>query len=120
MEIQSFTTPMTRSSMFWATGWYSGLFSISTMEYVAMSGNPPPVSPLWPRPGPGSISLISMMGNSLGGVVSGANRSIPPWYLFDRSTLFRAQMGHRTRSCWGIVRSPIWRRRRLGVRILIV
>lgn len=85
-----------------------------------MSGNPPPPSPLWPRPGPGRMSLISMMGNSLGGVVTGARRSVPPWYFFECRTLLRAQKGQRIRSCWGMFMSPIWRRRRLGVRILIV
>ena len=90
------------------------------MEYVAISGKPPPPSPLWPRPGPGRMSLISMIGNSLGGVVTGARRSVPPWYLLECKTLFRAQKGHLIRSCWGMVRSPIWRRMRLVVRILIV
>ena len=55
----------------------SGLFSSSTMDCVDTRGNPPP-SPLWPRPGPGWISLISRMGKSLGGVVKGPRRNTPP------------------------------------------
>ena len=86
---------------------------------MATSGKPPP-SPLWPRPGPGWISLISRMGNSLGGVDRDPSRYTPPSYFLDLRALLRAQKGHRIRSCWGMFRSPIFHRMRPVMRILIV